>query len=70
MKRFWRLYRPHYRSTLSLGLPVMVSQLGQISVAVVDVMMIGRLGAIPLAAAAFATMLVSLPLYFGMGFAT
>ncbi|WP_047445812.1 MATE family efflux transporter [Alistipes sp. ZOR0009] len=69
MKRFWRLYRPHYRSTLSLGLPVMVSQLGQISVAVVDVMMIGRLGAIPLAAAAFATMLVSLPLYFGMGFA-
>lgn len=69
MKRFWRLYRPHYRSTLALGLPVMVSQLGQISVAVIDVMMIGQLGATPLAAAAFATMLVSLPLYFGMGFA-
>lgn len=69
MKRFWRLYRPHYRSTLGLGVPVMVSQLGQISVALIDVMMIGRLGATPLAAAAFASMLVSLPLYFGMGFA-
>ena len=69
MKRFWRLHRLHYRDTMRLSIPVMVAQLGQITVALADNMMIGRLGATELAAAAFANMLVSLPLYFGMGFA-
>lgn len=54
---------------MRLSLPVMISQLGQITVGLADNMMVGRLGATELAAAAFANMLVSLPLFFGMGFA-
>jgi len=69
MKRFWRLHRLHYRDTMRLSLPVMISQLGQITVGLADNIMVGRLGATELAAAAFANMLVSLPLFFGMGFA-
>jgi MATE family multidrug resistance protein len=69
MKRFWRLHRLHYRDTMRLSLPVMISQLGQITVGLADNMMVGHLGTTELAAAAFANMLVSLPLFFGMGFA-
>lgn len=68
MKRFWRLHRLHYRDTMRLSLPVMISQLGQITVGLADNMMVGHLGTTQLAAAAFANMLFSLPLFFGMGF--
>lgn len=69
MKRYWRLHRSHYRATLKLGLPVIISQLGQITVGLADNIMIGRLGTSELAAASFANTLFSLPLIFGMGFA-
>ncbi|WP_430971935.1 MATE family efflux transporter [Sunxiuqinia rutila] len=69
MKRIWRLYRPHYAETRRLALPVIVAQIGQITVGLADNMMIGRLGKTELAAAAFANTLFSLPLIFGMGFA-
>lgn len=69
MKRYWRLHRGHYRETLRLGVPVVISQLGQITVGLADSIMIGRLGATELATAAFANTLFSLPLIFGMGFA-
>ena len=69
MKRYWRLHRGHYRATLRLGVPVVISQLGQITVGLADSIMIGRLGATELATAAFANTLFSLPLIFGMGFA-
>jgi MATE family multidrug resistance protein len=49
--------------------PVVISQLGQITVGLADSIMIGRLGATELATAAFANTLFSLPLIFGMGFA-
>lgn len=69
MERYWRLHRGHYRETLRLGVPVVISQLGQITVGLADSIMIGRLGATELATAAFANTLFSLPLIFGMGFA-
>lgn len=69
MKRFWRLYRPHYRETKRLALPVIIAQIGQITVGLADSIMIGHLGKTPLAAASFANTLFSLPLIFGMGFA-
>lgn len=69
MERYWRLHRGHYRATLRLGVPVVISQLGQITVGLADSIMIGRLGATELATAAFANTLFSLPLIFGMGFA-
>ncbi|TAJ13485.1 MATE family efflux transporter [Marinilabiliaceae bacterium JC017] len=69
MKRYWRLHRPHYKETWQLGLPVIIAQIGQITVGLADNMMIGRLGATQLAAASFANTLFALPLIFGMGFA-
>src|SRR5690554_8194797 len=69
MERYWRQHRGHYRATLRLGVPVVISQLGQITVGLADSIMIGRLGATELATAAFANTLFSLPLIFGMGFA-
>jgi len=69
MKRYWRLYRPHYAATRKLAIPVIIAQIGQITVGIADNMMIGQLGKTELAAAAFANTLFSLPLIFGMGFA-
>ncbi len=69
MKDYWRNNRTHYIETMKLGLPVIVSQLGQITVGLADNIMIGRLGTTGLAAASFANTLLSLPLIFGMGFA-
>ena len=68
MKRYWRLFRPHYVETRKLALPVIIAQVGQITVGLVDNMMIGQLGKTELAAAAFANTLFALPLIFGMGF--
>ena len=69
MRRYWRLNRSHYKATIKLGLPVVISQLGQITVGLADNIMVGRLGTTELAAASFANTLFSLPLIFGMGFA-
>ena len=69
MKRYWRLYRPHYAATRKLAIPVIIAQIGQITVGLADNMMIGQLGKTELAGAAFANTLFSLPLIFGMGFA-
>ncbi|TLX71141.1 MATE family efflux transporter [Labilibacter sediminis] len=68
MKRYWRLFRPHYVETQKLALPVIIAQVGQITVGLVDNMMIDQLGKTELAAAAFANTLFALPLIFGMGF--
>ncbi len=69
MRYYWQNNRIHYIETLKLGLPVIVSQLGQITVGLADNIMIGQLGTSGLAAASFANTLLSLPLIFGMGFA-
>jgi len=69
MKRYWRLYRPHYAATRRLAIPVIIAQIGQITVGLADNMMIGQLGKTELAAAAFGNTLFALPLIFGMGFA-
>jgi MATE family multidrug resistance protein len=69
MRNYWQNNRIHYIETLKLGLPVIVSQLGQITVGLADNIMIGQLGTSSLAAASFANTLLSLPLIFGMGFA-
>ncbi|MEH0155562.1 MATE family efflux transporter [Limibacter armeniacum] len=58
----------HYKSTLSLGIPVILAQMGQISVGIVDNMMIGHVGTQELAAASFANTIFGLTLIFGMGF--
>lgn len=60
-------YRTHIKTTFSIAYPVMLSQLGHILVGVADSMMVGALGAEPLAAVSLANSLVSLGLMFGIG---
>lgn len=56
-----------FNTTFSLAYPVMLSQLGQVMVGVADNIMVGRLGAIPLAAASLANSIFFLMLMFGIG---
>lgn len=63
-------HKEHYRETVRLGLPVIFAQLGQVTVGLVDNMMIGRIGSIELAAASFANTLFTIILFFAIGYAT
>ena len=60
---FWSQARP----TLALALPIIAGQVAQMAMGLVDSAMVGRVGVIPLAAAAFANTLISIPLVFGIG---
>ncbi len=63
--------RPSYKEHLSrlfiIAYPVMLSHLGHIAVGVADSMMVGRLGAVPLAAVSLANSVFVLALMFGIG---
>ena len=57
MKAF-RLYKDYYKENLRLAFPVILSQIGQITVQLADTAMVGRYGGddpTPLAAVSFAT---------------
>ena len=60
---FWAQARP----TLALALPIIAGQFAQMLMGLVDSAMVGRVGVVPLAAAAFANTLISVPLVFGIG---
>src|SRR5690606_14010860 len=60
-------FKKHFPKTLSLAYPVMLSQLGQVMVGVADSMMVGRLGAEPLAAASLANSIFFVVMMFGIG---
>lgn len=60
-------YRSHFEKTFLIAYPVMVSQLGHILVGVADSVMVGKLGAQPLAAVSLGTSIFSLVLTFGIG---
>lgn len=47
-------FKNNFNKTFTLAYPVMLSQLGQVMVGVADNIMVGRLGAVPLAAASLA----------------
>ncbi|MFK7921740.1 MAG: MATE family efflux transporter [Bacteroidia bacterium] len=51
---FWQKYRHHLRETTFLSIPVIVGQLGMTMMGVIDNLMIGKLGVIPLSAASLA----------------
>lgn len=59
--------KEHFGATISIALPVMISQLGQVSVGVADSMMVGRLGALPLASASLANSIFFVIMMFGLG---
>ncbi|BAX80053.1 MATE family efflux transporter [Labilibaculum antarcticum] len=66
--KFWKQEAGEYKKTLSLSIPVIIAQAGQITVVLIDNIMIGQLGTIPFAAASFTNTLFSLVLIFGMGY--
>lgn len=60
-------FKDNFSKTFYLAYPVMLSQLGQVLVGVADSMMVGRLGAEPLAAASLANSIFFVVLMFGIG---
>lgn len=62
-------HRNHYRKTLLLAYPIILSQMGQMLTGIIDNMMVGRVGTTSLAAASFANGIFSNIMIFGMGFA-
>ncbi|PSL03923.1 MATE family efflux transporter [Cecembia rubra] len=60
-------FKDNFSKTFNLAFPVMLSQLGQVLVGVADSMMVGRLGAEPLAAASLANSIFFVVLMFGIG---
>jgi MATE family multidrug resistance protein len=62
-------YKKDFSANLKLALPIMAGQLGQITVYLADNIMVGRLGAVSLAAVSFAVALIAVPIVIGMGIA-
>jgi len=60
-------YRRHVRESLFLAVPVMLSQLGHVMMGVVDSLMVGHVGAVPLAASSLANVAFNVILLFGIG---
>jgi len=62
-------YGPHMRATVALGLPMVGTMLAQILMGVTDTIMLGWLGAAPLAASVLGTQIFLILLLTGSGFA-
>ncbi len=62
-----RLWRHEVRPTLALALPIMAGMVSQMLMGLVDTIMVGRVGVVPLAASAFVNAIAHLPLVFGLG---
>lgn len=60
-------YTTHFKKNFTLAYPVMLSQLGHVLVGVADNIMVGKLGAVPLAASSLANAVFFLLLTFGIG---
>ncbi len=61
------IYGNEIRTTLKLAIPVIAGQLGQVMMGIVDSLMVGRLGAAPLAAASLSNSIFFLVLVVGIG---
>lgn len=59
--------REHYQKNIVLAYPVILSQLGHITVSVADSVMVGQLGPVPLASVSLALSVVTLFMLFGIG---
>lgn len=60
-------YQQHYKKTLHLAFPVILSQIGHVSVGIVDSIMVGQIGPEALAASSFANSMLMVFLMFGIG---
>ena len=60
-------YFPLYKKNLKLAFPVILSQVGQVTVSLVDNMMVGHAGTTELAAASFSNSIFIIGMLLGMG---
>ena len=60
-------YKEHFKQTVHLAIPMVIGQLGHMAMGVVDTVMIGRIGAVSLAAASLANALFTQFMIFGLG---
>lgn len=58
----------HYKSLLSVGLPIMIGQLGVIVLGFADTMMVGHHSTVDLGAASFVNNIMNMVIIFGTGF--
>lgn len=61
--------KSYYKNNITLAMPVILANVGQAMVGIADNVMVGRLGAVPLASVSFANVIVFNVLVFGMGLA-
>ena len=61
-------YTKEFRKNLNIAYPVMLGQLGHVLVGLADNLMVGQLGAAPLAAVSLGNSLVFIALSLGIGF--
>ncbi len=64
----YSIYKRHYKNILSLGIPIVIGQLGIILVGFADNIMVGQFSANHLAAASFVNGVFNIPIFFGLGF--
>lgn len=62
-------WRAHFRATFALGVPLIGAQLAQLGIHTTDVVIVGRLGAVPLAALVLSSQFFFTLFIFGSGFA-
>ena len=60
-------FKTHIKETLKLAYPVVIGQLGHMMLGVVDSLMVGKLGAVPLAASSLVNGLILLIVVLGIG---
>jgi multidrug resistance protein, MATE family len=60
-------YKTHVKETIRLAVPISLGQLGHMMLGVIDSVMVGRVGSVPLAAASLVNGLFFLVLVFGIG---
>lgn len=65
--RFFDRYRGEYKKTMTLAFPIILTQVGQITVQLADNAMVGYLGALPLAAVSFGGTVFFLTFILAMG---
>ena len=60
-------YKVHLEETIKLAVPVVIGQLGHVMLGLTDSIMVGKIGAVPLAASSLVNSIVYLVLVFGFG---
>ncbi len=68
MKGIWKKYKENYSSIFSLGIPILISQLGMIVVAFADNIMVGRYSTEALASASFVNNVFNVATFACLGF--